>query len=151
MRKDILDTLKQEPPVLSPPVPVVPIMMHYPTIFKAGSLYNTLPIFDVYIAGLTMEKLIKDYGGGDDVIEGQEKVSDQKAKLAYDILDKYPKVFTVVPEKNVRSRMNICFTISDGKEAEYLKGAADQGLQGLKGHRSVGGIRISNCKFCFPF
>ena len=80
---------------------------------------------------------------------GMEELANAKANLLYDILDKYPEVYHVVPNKRVRSRMNICFRISGGDaeaEKRWLKGAEEKGLMGLKGHRSVGGIRCSNCK-----
>jgi phosphoserine aminotransferase len=95
-----------------------------------------------------MSGLVQTYGA--QKIAGQEAVSDEKAKLIYAILDKYPNVYKVVPDKSVRSRMNICFRVHGGdaeKEKELLAGAEKEGLFGLKGHRSVGGIRASNCRF----
>ena len=80
-------------------------------------------------------------------ISGQEEVSNKKAQLIYGALDKYPQVYRVVPDKSVRSRMNICFRVSggdDAKEKAFLAGAEKLLLQGLKGHRSVGGMRASN-------
>ena len=80
-------------------------------------------------------------------LAGQAAESGEKAEIIYDILDKNSEVYQVVPDKNVRSRMNICFRIYNGdatKEKEFLEGAEKRGLQGLKGHRSVGGIRASN-------
>lgn len=135
------------PPKLTPQIPVTPVMMHYPTISKAGSLYNTLPVFDVYIAGLTLAKLLQRDESGATALKQQEDESDAKAKALYDVLDQFEDVYHVVPAKSVRSRMNICFRIKKGDEAEFLKGGEKIGLLGLKGHRSVGGIRISNCKF----
>lgn len=130
-------------------IAVGPIVFDYATIAKNNSLYNTLPIFDVWIAGQVMADLVKTYG--DKRIAGQEEVSAQKAELIYGTLDKYPKVYRVVPDKSARSRMNICFRVNDGdaeKEKAFLAGAEQRGLWGLKGHRSVGGIRASNCKLC---
>lgn len=97
-----------------------------------------------------MELLLKRHSkssSGEDALKNQEEESNKKAKTLYDVLDKYEKVYRVVPEKRVRSRMNICFRIPGGDEAEFLKGAEGKGLFGLKGHRSVGGIRISSCMF----
>ncbi|KAJ6145160.1 hypothetical protein N7470_009055 [Penicillium chermesinum] len=114
-----------------------PVVFDYATIAKNNSLYNTLPIFNLWIAGQVMA----------DLVSGQEAIADQKAQLIYGALDKYPGVYRVVPDKRVRSRMNICFRICGGddtKEKEFLAGAEKQLLQGLKGHRSVGGIRASN-------
>lgn len=76
-------------------------------------------------------------------------MSASKAKAIYDALDAHSDVYKVVPAKNVRSRMNICFRVQKGSdvdaaEKEFLKQATAIGLTGLKGHRSVGGIRASN-------
>lgn len=100
----------------------------------------------VYIAGQVLKKLLATYP---DKASGQEAVSTQKAKLIYDALDAHPSVYRVVPEKSVRSRMNICFRVAkgdnvDAAEADFLKQATALGLTGLKGHRSVGGIRASS-------
>jgi phosphoserine aminotransferase len=129
-------------------LPVGPIVLDYPTIAKANSLYNTLPIFDVWVAGQVMAGLVNVYGTKR--IGGQEEISNEKARLIYDTLDKYSDVYRVVPGKAVRSRMNICFRVHGGdaeKEKAFLTGAEKKGLLGLKGHRSVGGIRASNCKY----
>lgn len=126
-------------------LPVGPIVLDWPTIAKNNSLYNTLPIFDVWVAGQVMSGLVQAYGARK--IEGQEEISNDKAKMIYETLDKYPNVFRVVPDKSVRSRMNICFRVGGGdaeKEKSFLAGAEKRGLLGLKGHRSVGGIRASN-------
>lgn len=124
---------------------VGPIVLDWATIAKNNSLYNTLPIFDVWIAGQVMQRLVSLYGS----IAGQEKVSDEKAELLYGVLDRYPEIYQVVPSKSARSRMNICLRIKQSDEAaekKFLGEATKLGLLGLKGHRSVGGIRISNCK-----
>lgn len=92
-----------------------------------------------------MAELVQTYGV--QKISGQEQISNRKAEILYSVLDKYPKVYHVVPDKSVRSRMNICFRVYGGdaeKEKEFLAGAEKRLLQGLKGHRSVGGIRASN-------
>jgi phosphoserine aminotransferase len=126
---------------------VAPVVFDWPTIAKNNSLYNTLPIFDVWIAGQVMKHLVETFGPKR--IGGQEEISTQKAHALYSILDAYPDVYRVVPDKSARSRMNICFRVGDGdadKEKAFLAGAEQRGLLGLKGHRSVGGIRCSNCE-----
>jgi phosphoserine aminotransferase len=128
--------------------PVGPVVLDWPTMAQNNSLYNTLPIFDVWIAGQVMQRLL-DQSPADKSprIATQQAESDHKATLLYSVLDAYPKVYHVVPDKAVRSRMNLCFRIKGGDaEAEkaFLKGAEQKGLLGLKGHRSVGGMRISN-------
>lgn len=120
-------------------------MLDYATIAKNNSLYNTLPIFNLWIAGQVMADLVSAFGA--QKVSGQEEIANQKAQLIYGALDRYPQVYQVVPDKSVRSRMNICFRVHGGddvKEKEFLAGAEKRLLQGLKGHRSVGGIRASN-------
>lgn len=144
------------PPVMAAPAPALlrklglsvgPIVLDYGTIAKNNSLYNTLSIFDVYIAGQVLKKLLETFP---DKVDGQQRIADQKAKLIYAALEKYPESYKIVPERSARSRMNICFRVThlasgiDDSERTFLKGATDQGLTGLKGHRSVGGIRASN-------
>ncbi|KAF2183961.1 phosphoserine aminotransferas-like protein [Zopfia rhizophila CBS 207.26] len=126
-------------------LPVGPIILDYPTIAKNNSLYNTLPIFDVWVASQVMTGLVNAYGVKR--IGGQEEISNDKARQIYETLDRYPEIYRVVPDKAVRSRMNICFRVHGGdaeKEKAFLAGAEKRGLLGLKGHRSVGGIRASN-------
>jgi phosphoserine aminotransferase len=125
-------------------IPVGPVILDWPTIAKNNSLYNTLPIFDVWIAGQVMAGLVETHGAKK--IGGQEEVADKKANIIYGALDGHPETYKVVPDKSVRSRMNICFRVYGGdieKEKEFLAGAEKRGLLGLKGHRSVGGIRAS--------
>ncbi|KAL2167182.1 hypothetical protein VTG60DRAFT_1637 [Thermothelomyces hinnuleus] len=127
-------------------LPIPPIVLQYETVAKNNSLYNTLSIFDVYIAGQVLKKLLKTYP---DKVSGQQAVSEKKASIIYAALEAHPEVYRIVPDKSVRSRMNICFRVTkngniDEAEKAFLKEATSQGLTGLKGHRSVGGIRASN-------
>ncbi|KAI9813827.1 MAG: Phosphoserine transaminase [Pycnora praestabilis] len=126
-------------------LPRCPVTYDYATIAKNNSLYNTLPIFDVWIAGQVMKSLMANFR--EKRILGQEEVANSKAHFLYETLDKHPEVYQVVPDRTVRSRMNICFRVCGGnaeKEKSFLSGAEELKLQGLKGHRSVGGIRASN-------
>ncbi|RKL35450.1 hypothetical protein BFJ72_g8680 [Fusarium proliferatum] len=150
IKKSLLPPKTPQPPAallrrLGLPIP--PIIFSYETIAKNNSLYNTLSIFElsVYIAGQVLKKSLSTYNK----VEGQEAVSAKKAELIYGALDAHPDVYRVVPGKSVRSRMNICFRVTkngdtDGTEKAFLKEATAQGLTGLKGHRSVGGIRASS-------
>ena len=125
-------------------------MFSFSTIASNNSLYNTLPIFNLYVATLVLQKLVSTFE--QKKVSGQEEDADRKAKLLYDTLDAHPQAYHVVPDISVRSRMNICFRITqqergqpdEAKEKEFLAGAEKRGLLGLKGHRSVGGIRASN-------
>ncbi|KAK3670935.1 Phosphoserine transaminase [Recurvomyces mirabilis] len=129
-------------------LPIGPVVLDWPTIAKNNSLYNTLPIFDVWIAGQVIQRLLEQAPDAKSPrISVQEAESNEKAGLLYAVLDEFPGMYQVVPDKSVRSRMNLCFRIKHGDaEAEkaFLKGAEGRGLLGLKGHRSVGGIRASN-------
>ncbi|KAF9891635.1 Phosphoserine transaminase [Aspergillus nanangensis] len=149
IRKNLLPpTLPSTSPTLLRKLglPIAPTVLDYGVTAKNNSLYNTLPIFDVFLAGQVLKKLIATFP---DKVDGQQAVAQKKADLIYGSLDAYPNVYKVVPETSVRSRMNICFRVTKGgdvDEAEkaFLKGAVERGLTGLKGHRSVGGIRASN-------
>ncbi|WEW61904.1 Phosphoserine transaminase [Emydomyces testavorans] len=150
VRKDLL------PPQTASPLPSLlrqlnlgglpgPIVFDYATIAKNNSLYNTLPIFNLWVAGQVMINLVTLHGAKK--VSGQEEVANTKAQLIYGALEKYPHVYTIVPDKSVRSRMNICFRVYGGdadKEKEFSAGAEKRLLQGLKGHRSVGGMRASS-------
>lgn len=82
---------------------------------------------------------------GSSKVSGQEAVANAKAEVIYTILDENPGLFKPVNDRAVRSRMNICFRVGDAAtEKAFLEGAERRMLQGLKGHRSVGGVRISN-------
>ncbi|KAL6835059.1 phosphoserine aminotransferase [Trichoderma camerunense] len=127
-------------------LPIPPIILQYDTIAQNNSLYNTLSIFDVYIAGQVLKRALANFP---DNVSGQEKLSKQKAELIYNALDSHPDAYRVVPDKSVRSRMNICFRVTkggdiDAAEKDFLKQSTALGLTGLKGHRSVRGIRASN-------
>ncbi|KAI2621652.1 phosphoserine aminotransferase-like protein [Hypoxylon sp. NC1633] len=127
-------------------LPVPPVILSYETIAKNNSLYNTLSIFDVYIAGQVLKKLLQTFP---DKVDGQQALANQKAEIIYKALETHPNTYRIVPDKSVRSRMNICFRVTVGSdmessEANFLKSATARGLTGLKGHRSVGGIRASN-------
>ncbi|KAK0765051.1 hypothetical protein N5P37_002527 [Trichoderma harzianum] len=127
-------------------LPIPPIIFQYETIAKNNSLYNTLSIFDVYVAGQVLKKLLRTYPNK---IEGQQAISDQKAKIIYDAVEAFPEIYKIIPSKAVRSRINICFNVTKGgdvnaAEKAFLDEATAQGLTGLKGHRSLGGIRASN-------
>ncbi|KAI0133130.1 phosphoserine aminotransferase-like protein [Hypoxylon sp. NC0597] len=127
-------------------LPVPPVIFSYETIAKNNSLYNTLSIFDVYIAGQVLKRLLATFP---DKVDGQQALANQKAELIYKALEAHPDIYRIVPDRSVRSRMNICFCVTAGgdtesAEAKFLKDATARGLTGLKGHRSVGGIRASN-------
>ena len=118
----------------------IPTMLDYRTHIKKGSMFNTPPCLPVFAALQTL-KYYKELGG----VKVLEKMNIEKAALLYDEIDRN-KLFrgTVVPED--RSIMNVCFVMNDEYkelEEEFAQFAAEQGMVGIKGHRSVGGFRAS--------
>jgi phosphoserine aminotransferase len=90
-------------------IPNGPIVLQYSTIAKNNSLYNTLSIFDVFIAGQVLKKSLNTFSNK---VDGQQALSEKKANLIYSALDAHPESYKVVPDKSVRSRMNICFRVT---------------------------------------
>ncbi|KAI5865850.1 pyridoxal phosphate-dependent transferase [Durotheca rogersii] len=123
-------------------LPIPPRIFEYETIAKNNSLYNTLSIFDVYVAGQVLKRLSRQHSK----VQGQQAVAEKKAQLIYRALEVHPSIYQIIPDKTVRSRMNICFRIEGGDPAEeaFLQEAAALGLTGLRGHRDLRGIRASN-------
>ena len=117
----------------------LPTMFDYRTHAKDSSLYNTPPVFGVYIVKLVLE-WIKKQGG----LQAIEKVNAAKKDAVYGIMDRYPDYFKGTTEKDSRSWMNITLRLpSEDLEKKFLSEAKTEAFIGLKGHRSVGGIRIS--------
>ena len=118
----------------------IPSIFQYAVHDKADSLYNTPPVFPIYVFGLVL-KWIESQGGA----EGVEKRNQHKAQLIYDALDAHADVYdAAVTNKEDRSWMNITWRVRDTtKEEAFLKGAKDRKMDGLKGHRNVGGFRAS--------
>ena len=127
------------------PNTIPPIVFDFATLAKNNSLYNTLPVFNLYVATLVLQSLAQRFGARR--IAGQQEIAERKAAKLYAALDAHPDLYKVVPATKARSRMNVCFRIGDKddeKEKRFVKGGEERGLLGLKGHRSVGGIRVSN-------
>ncbi|WPK26983.1 hypothetical protein PUMCH_004354 [Australozyma saopauloensis] len=120
-------------------IPLSPIALSFPVVVANNSAYNTIPIFTCHILRLVTQKLIEDGG-----IEKKQEQNEYKAKILYEALEKYPSLYKLPVEKNSRSHMNVVFTLpSEDLESAFLAGAAERDLTGLKGHRSVGGMRAS--------
>jgi phosphoserine aminotransferase len=116
----------------------LPSMLNYHTIAEGGSLYNTPPCFGIYILGLVL-KWIKGAGG----LEAMAERNSRKAKILYDELDR-SAFWTPHAESDARSLMNVTFRLPNEElEKQFVKDATAAGLDGLKGHRSVGGLRAS--------
>jgi phosphoserine aminotransferase len=117
----------------------LPSMLTYKTHVDNKSLYNTPPVFGVYIMKLVLE-WIKSKGG----LAGIEKANKAKKDLLYTTIDSIPDFYKGTAEKNSRSCMNITMRLpTEDLENKFIADAKKEGLVGLKGHRSVGGIRFS--------
>jgi len=114
-------------------------MLNYKIHAENNSLYNTPPVFGIYIVGLVAKWLLS-IGG----LEAIAKINDEKAKLIYDAIDNSNGFYRGHAEKDSRSKMNITFRLpNEDLEKQFVKEATERGLVGLKGHRSVGGLRAS--------
>lgn len=117
---------------------VCPTMLDYKTHSENDSLYNTPPTYGIYMAKLVFEWL--DELGG---LKEMERINREKAGILYDFLEE-SSMFSSPVQKESRSIMNIPFiSPSDELDAEFVKKAKSAGLETLKGHRSVGGMRAS--------
>lgn len=116
----------------------IPSMMDYELFIKKESMFNTPPVFSVYVSMLTLEWLAR--SGGVSAIEKKNKA---KASLIYDEIDRNP-LFEGFTAKEDRSMMNATFTLKDEKLASrFDKLWKEANINGLNGHRSVGGYRAS--------
>ena len=118
----------------------LPSMLQYRTQISNNSLYNTPPTFGIYIIDLVL-KWVENNGG----LAGMETKNREKAQLLYDAIDSNPFYYCPTA-KDSRSDMNVVFRVTGDREdleARFVKEATAAGLSGLKGHRSVGGLRAS--------
>src|ERR1700712_2533321 len=116
----------------------IPAMFNYQTQIEGGSMYNTPPVFAIYVSMLTL-KWLKAKGG----VEAIQKENEAKAAVLYEEIDRNP-LFKPVCEVEDRSHMNVCFVMENPEhEKSFLKLCDDKGIIGIKGHRSVGGFRAS--------
>ena len=125
IREDMLDRIVRD----------LPTMMSFRTHVENNSMFNTPPVFPIYVLKETL-KWLKSIGGVDEIYRRNK----EKAALLYDEIDRG----TV--EKEDRSLMNICFVMAEGCEElapEFMEFAKSRGMVGIKGHRLVGGFRAS--------
>ncbi|HEY0175452.1 MAG TPA: 3-phosphoserine/phosphohydroxythreonine transaminase [Pedobacter sp.] len=116
----------------------IPSMLDYKQHIEGGSMYNTPPVFAIYVAMLNL-RWLKSKGGVAEI----EKENIAKAKALYTEIDRNP-LFKGTCAVEDRSIMNVCFVMEDSElEKPFLKFAEDNGIEGIKGHRSVGGFRAS--------
>jgi phosphoserine aminotransferase len=129
IRKDMLERVPKE----------LPTMLRYTTYSENKSLYNTPPCFAIYVCELVLQWIEETIGG----LEQMEKINDEKARILYDYIDSQ-QFYRGTARPDSRSRMNVTFLLPEAAlEKAFLDGANAAGLVGLKGHRSVGGLRAS--------
>lgn len=113
--------------------------LNYNTHASKGSMYNTPPTYTIYIMGLVYKWLLKNGG-----LDAMQKVNEAKAKLLYDAIDNSDGYFKGAAAVEDRSLMNVTFNLQNEElEKKIIAEATTKGFSGLKGHRSVGGLRAS--------
>lgn len=122
----------------------IPIILQYRGQAAANSLSNTPPTFGIYMLRNVLS-WVKDQGG----VPALQKRNEEKAALLYSVFDERADFFRTPVEKESRSLMNVVWNLPTPElEAECIKAAQDKGMVGLKGHRSVGGLRASIYNAC---
>ncbi|MFZ0500337.1 MAG: 3-phosphoserine/phosphohydroxythreonine transaminase [Steroidobacteraceae bacterium] len=118
----------------------LPTMLDYRVHAEARSLYNTPPVFAIYVLMLVTRWLRDEVGG----LAAMAALNRAKAELIYGALDAHPDFFRIHALRPHRSTMNVAFQLPDAAtEAQFLRAATAAGFAGLEGHRSIGGLRIS--------
>lgn len=123
----------------------LPTMLDYRTHIQEESMFNTPPVFSIFVMNETL-KWIKSMGG----LNAVHKMNLDKAALLYNEIERN-KMFEGTAAKEDRSIMNICFVMSEkykDKEDAFMAFAKERGMVGIKGHRSVGGFRASTYNAC---
>ena len=123
----------------------IPTMLDYRTHIDKLSMFNTPPVFGIFVMN-EMLKWLKGLGG----IDAIHAINVKKAETLYAEIDRNP-LFVGTAAKEDRSIMNVCFVMSEGHEDlqdEFLKFATERDMVGIKGHRSVGGFRASLYNAC---
>ena len=116
----------------------LPTMLQYRTFAAEKSLYNTPPAFGIYVMGEVFKWIVAEGG-----LRGMAERNEEKAKVLYDFLDQ-SAMFKAQVDLGSRSLMNVCFrTASEELDSKFVSEASKKGYEGLKGHRSAGGIRAS--------
>lgn len=129
VRKDLLEVADKN----------VPSMFKYKNYADSNSMFNTPPTFSIYLLGLVM-KWIEAQGG----VKAIEERNTKKANLLYKIIDESDGFYMGHAKPTSRSKMNVSFTIKNPNlEAKFLQLAEEKNMIGLKGHRTLGGLRAS--------
>jgi len=118
----------------------LPSLLDYKLMAENDSFYNTPPCFGIYVISLTTQWLLEEMGG----LSGIGEFNTKKAGLLYDVIDNSGGFYIGHADKDSRSNMNVTFVLENKDlEPEFIQQATAAGLDGLKGHRSVGGCRAS--------
>lgn len=123
----------------------IPTMLDYRTHIDGGSMFNTPPVFPIFVMKETL-KWLKSIGG----VEAINRINVEKAAMLYDEIDRN-RLFVGTAASEDRSIMNVCFVMAPGYESlqdEFMEFAKGKGMTGIKGHRSVGGFRASIYNAC---
>ncbi len=129
VREDLLERVPEN----------TPTMLKWSTHAGKGSMFNTPPVFPIYMSKLSLEYW-KEFGG----IEKIEKTNREKARILYDVIDSSDGFYKGHAREDSRSLMNVTFTMaSEELETRCVEDGTKRDLIGLKGHRSVGGMRAS--------
>ncbi|HEY1335055.1 MAG TPA: 3-phosphoserine/phosphohydroxythreonine transaminase, partial [Myxococcaceae bacterium] len=129
IRKDFMATGRKD----------IPKIFRYSTFAENNSLYNTPPTFAIYLMRNVLAWIAKEGG-----LVAMERRNNEKAEILYSVLDRMSSFYRAPVEKAARSTMNIVFRLpSEELDDRFVSEAKKQGMWGLKGHRSAGGIRVS--------
>ena len=123
----------------------LPTMLDYRTHVDKESMFNTPPVFSIFVMNETL-KWLKSIGG----VAAMQKINEKKAATLYAEIDRNPLFVGTAAVKD-RSLMNVCFVMAPGFEAlqdEFMAFSKERGMVGIKGHRSVGGFRASLYNAC---
>jgi phosphoserine aminotransferase len=118
----------------------LPAILDFRTHVTHNSNYNTPPVFAIYVMTLITRWLRYDIGG----LRAMQRINERKAGQLYKTLDALGDVVRIHADRPWRSQMNVAFSFGDARlDAAFIAAAAEQGIIGLEGHRSIGGLRAS--------
>lgn len=130
LRKDLLDDVPAG----------IPAILDYRSHLRADSIYNTPPVFAIYVALLVTRWMLRDIGG----LAAMARINEAKARCLYAEIDGDPDFYRGRAAREDRSIMNVVFTLPSAElETAFQRRAAEEGFSGLEGHRSLGGVRAS--------
>ena len=129
VRNDMLESCRED----------IPEIWSYKKFDAKNSLLNTPPTFSIYMVGLFLKWIIKNGG-----IDAMTAASEEKSKIMYDMIDSSDNFYRGKAEPESRSKMNVTFRLpTEELEQQFIEEAKNENFVGIKGHRSVGGIRVS--------